>query len=58
MPMIHDKYAWMHDSDFLESLIKMRADAERFADSLKQSVENAKKQHQTIMQQNQGKGRK
>ncbi len=49
--MVNKKYAWIQNPDFIDSLAKARADAERFGDSIKQAVENAKRQHQQTMQQ-------
>jgi hypothetical protein len=50
-----EKYGWMHDPIFMDSLAKMRADAERYSEHVKFSIAEAKKQHAEYLQYGHGK---
>lgn len=40
----HEKYAWIHDPGFLDSIAKTQRDVEKFSENLKQTID-ASKQH-------------
>lgn len=54
--MVHnEKYAWMHSARFMDSLTKMRDDAEKFSERIKQSIIEDKERHSEFLQQGHGK---
>lgn len=43
--VFHEKYAWIHESGFLDSIAKTQRDVEKHTDNLKQSIDASKQQH-------------
>jgi hypothetical protein len=51
----NEKYAWMHEASFMDSIGKMETDAQRYSDQLKEKIAEDKKQHTELIQHGQGK---